>query len=252
MTFQDHFSGHAADYAHYRPHYPAALFTWLAQQCPCRDRVWDCATGNGQAAIALTEHFHHVMATDASAAQLAQATAHSRITYRVAPAEQSGLDSHSLDLVTVAQAVHWFQLAAFYHEAKRVLKPDGLLAIWCYGCPQMAAPALDRRLNEYYSTTLNDFWPPERRLVEDGYAHLEFPFTEIATPTYTMQVTWTLEALIGYLLTWSATQRFIKTHGVNPLTSLAAVMAADWPSDRVVVTWPVTMRVGRSPLGRPA
>ena len=125
MTFKDYFSGHAAEYATYRPRYPAALFVWLAQQCEQRDRGWDCATGNGQAAIALADHFQQVMATDASAEQLQQAPAHPQVTYRVALAATSGLDAHSLDLVTVAQAVHWFDLETFYREVKRVLKPRG-------------------------------------------------------------------------------------------------------------------------------
>jgi SAM-dependent methyltransferase len=245
MTFKDYFSGQATDYAHYRPHYPAALFTWLAQQCGTCDRVWDCATGNGQAAIALAEHFAQVIATDGSAAQLRQAPPHPRITYRVALAEDSGLEGHSLDLVTVAQAVHWFQLEHFYAEVKRVLKPDGLLAIWCYGRPQMAVPALEALLQTYYDETLDDFWTPERRLVETGYATLDFPFAELTAPAYTMRVAWTLSELMGYLFTWSATQRFIATHGVNPLVALAAQMAPHWPSDRALMTWPITLRVGR-------
>jgi SAM-dependent methyltransferase len=245
MTFKDYFSGQATDYAQYRPHYPAALFTWLAQQCGQRDRVWDCATGNGQAAIALAEHFTQVIATDGSAAQLRQAPPHPRITYRVALAEDSGLEGHSLDLVTVAQAVHWFQLDLFYAEVKRVLKPDGLLAIWCYGRPSLAEPELETWLQTYYGETLDDFWTPERRLVETGYATLDFPFAELTAPAYTMRVAWTLSELMGYLFTWSATQRFIATHGVNPLVALAAQMAPHWPSDRVLMTWPITLRVGR-------
>ncbi|RZM82411.1 class I SAM-dependent methyltransferase [Leptolyngbya iicbica] len=245
MTFKDYFSGHATDYAQYRPHYPAELFAWLAQQCGQRDRVWDCATGNGQAAIALAEHFTQVIATDGSAAQLQQAPVHPQVTYRVAVAEASGIAARSLDLVTVAQAVHWFQLEAFYAELRRVLKPDGLLAIWCYGCPHLANPALASLLQTYYGETLDDFWTPERRLVETGYAALDFPWVELTAPAYSMQVMWTLAELLGYLFTWSATQRFIAAHGVNPLEDLAEHMTPHWPSDRVLMTWPITMRVGR-------
>ena len=246
MTFKDYFSGHAADYAQYRPRYPASLFTWLAQQCTERDRVWDCATGNGQAAIALTEHFAQVIATDGSAAQLRQAPLHPQITYRVAVAEASGLEARSCDLVTVAQAIHWFQLEVFYAEVQRVLKPNGLLAIWCYGCPQMTAPDLEGLLQTYYGETLDDFWTPERRLVETGYATLNFPFEELVAPAYTLQMTWTLPDLLGYLFTWSATQRFIATHGFNPLEELAAKIGPLWTSDRLPITWPLTVRVGRS------
>jgi len=246
MTFQDYFSGHAAEYAIYRPHYPAALFVWLAQQCEQRDRVWDCATGNGQAAIALADHFQQVIATDASPAQLQQAPAHPQVTYQVAIAENSGLDDHALDLVTVAQAVHWFDLDAFYGEVRRVLKPGGLLAIWCYGRPRMANPALDRHLNHYYNHTLDDFWTPKRRLVETGYRTLLWPFEELAAPAYTMQVDWTLAALMGYLFTWSATQRFLHIYGSNPLEELAVQMRADWEGDRATLTWPITLRAGRT------
>ncbi len=189
MTFKDYFSGHAPDYAQYRPCYPAALFTWLAQQCTERDRVWDCATGNGQAAISLAEHFSHVIATDGSATQIRQAPSHARISYRIALAEASSLEADSCDLVTVAQALHWFQLESFYAEVRRALKPDGLLAIWCYGCPQMSTPELNARLQAYYGETLDDFWTPERRLVETGYATLNFPFEELTAPVHTMAVT---------------------------------------------------------------
>ncbi|MGF1458305.1 MAG: class I SAM-dependent methyltransferase [Leptolyngbyaceae cyanobacterium] len=243
--FKDYFSGHAADYATYRPHYPAALFTWLAQQCRQHDRVWDCATGNGQAAIALAAHFQQVIATDASAAQLEQAPQHPRVTYQVALAETPDMAAHSVDLVTVAQAVHWFDLEPFYAAVQRVLKPEGLFAIWCYGCPQVAMPSLNAQLEHYYDHILDDFWTPERRLVETGYRTLPFPFTEVDAPTYMMTVSWTLAELMGYLFTWSATQRYMQHHGDNPLMALAEQMAASWPSDRLLITWPVSVRAGQ-------
>lgn len=243
MTFKDYFSGQATDYAAYRPHYPAAMFTWLAQQCEQRDRAWDCATGNGQAAIALASHFHQVIATDGSPAQLQQAPPHPQVTYRVALAEHSDLPDHSLDLVTVAQAIHWFDLAAFTQEVQRVLKPGGLFAIWCYGRPRLADSVLEQHLNHYYNHTLDNFWTPERRLVEDGYRSLHFPFPELAAPAHTLQVTWTLSELMGYLLTWSATQRFISAHGYNPLETLAEQMQADWTGDRCPCHTHLTMRV---------
>ena len=247
MTFKDYFSGHAADYATYRPQYPPALFDWLRQHCQHRHAVWDCATGNGQAAIALTAHFQQVIATDASAAQIDVARAHPQIEYRVALAESSGLPSHSLDLVTVAQALHWFDLAAFYAEVKRVLKPNGLFAVWCYGRPQMQPVALDSVLQHYYSQTLDDFWTPERQWVESGYRSLPFPFAELTPPHYRMQVSWTLDELLGYLYTWSATQRFIAAYGINPLADLADQFLAVGGGDRLSLSWPITLRAGRPP-----
>lgn len=260
MTFKDYFSGHAADYAAYRPRYPADLFAWLARQCQCHEVAWDCATGNGQAAIALTQYFQQVIATDASEAQISQAETHAQIDYRVALAETSGLATNSCNLVTVAQAAHWFDRAAFYREVERVLKPGGLVAIWCYGRPILSSASLDALLKTYYSTTLDDFWTPERHLVEEGYQSLAFPFHELSTPSYTMHVSWTLSELMGYLYTWSATQRYIATHQINPLEALAekfenTLSAPETPdsdrkqqvtdtSDRLSISWPVYLRAG--------
>lgn len=251
MTFKDYFSGHAADYATYRPRYPAALFAWLAQQCQRHEHVWDCATGNGQAAIALTEQFQQVTATDGSAAQLRQAHPHPQVKYREAFAESSGLPDNSVDLVTVAQALHWFRLEAFYDEVKRVLRPGGILAIWCYGLPELPSPALDCLLREYYDHVLHDFWTPERHLVEAGYRSLSFPFAELEVPALSMSVTWTLPEFMGYLYTWSATQRFIAAEKTNPLEPMLERFVACWTDGAESeltarsMTWPLSVRAGR-------
>lgn len=253
MNFKDYFSGHAADYATYRPHYPAALFAWLAQQCPQPERAWDCATGNGQAAIALTPHFQQVIATDGSAAQLEQAPPHPQVNFRVALAEESPLEDGTVDLVTVAQAVHWFDLKRFYAEVQRVLRPGGVLAMWCYGRPLLPIAVLDEVLEYYYNHVLDDYWTPERRVVEAGYRDLPFPWVELDAPIFSMQVTWTLPQLMGYLYTWSATQRYIAAHQVNPLEALADKFAAVWPrkagveagEPSISVCWPISLRAGR-------
>ena len=244
MTFKDYFSRQAADYATYRPRYPADLFAWLGQQCQQRTLAWDCATGNGQAAIALTQYFQQIIATDGSADQLSQATRHPQITYRIALAEQSELHPQTMDLITVAQAVHWFQLEKFYAEVHRVLQPKGLLAVWCYGVPILDSSPLDAVLVDFYRNTLEPFWPPERRIVEAGYRTLPFPFEEIVAPAFAMQVAWTLPQLLGYLFTWSGTQKFIAAEQYNPLEKLAEQLSAAWTGDRQSMHWPINLRAG--------
>ena len=243
----DHFSGHAAHYARHRPSYPPELFAWLAEQSPAADLAWDCATGNGQAALALTEHFRQVHATDLSAEQLAQATPHPRITYRQGPAEASGLADRSCDLVTVAQALHWFDLPRFYAEVKRVLVPSGVLAVWCYGITEVEDPRLNAMVHTFYAETLGPYWPPSRLLVEQGYRTLPFPFTELPTPTFRMEVPWTLAQLLGYLGTWSAATRYQKATGENPIEPLARELSREWGdvTQPRLISWPVALRLGR-------
>ena len=162
MTFKDHFSDQASDYARFRPNYPHELFAYLGSLVLARECAWDCGTGSGQAAVALAEFFDRVVATDASEKQILSATKSSRVEYPIAPAENSGLSSHSLDLIAVAQALHWFDLDAFYMEAKRVLKPDGILAVWCYGLLEIG-PEIDAIINRFYREIVGPYWPPERK-----------------------------------------------------------------------------------------
>lgn len=242
-TFKDHFSRDAAGYAACRPTYPDALFEQLATLAPARQRAWDCATGNGQAAIGLVQHFHEVIATDASAEQIAHAQAHPGVEYRTAQAESSGLDSASVDLVSVAQAAHWFDLDAFYREVRRVLRPGGVLALWCYERLSIS-PALDAHIELFYSDLLAPYWPPERRFVETGYRDLPFPFPRIDAPPMVMQATWTLDQLMGYFATWSAVKRYRAATGDDPLPALRGRLLRDWGSARQIV-WPLSLRLGR-------
>jgi SAM-dependent methyltransferase len=202
-VFQDHFSGHADRYGAFRPTYPVALFEYLASLAPARDLAWDCATGNGQAALALSPFFGRVVATDASPQQVAQARPHDRIDYLVAPAERTPLPESSIDLITVAQALHWFALPAFYSEVLRVARPGGILAAWCYELNEIT-PEVDQVIGRLYSDILGGDWPPERRLVEEGYRTIPFPFDEVAPPQFSMGARWDLPRLLGYLGTWSA------------------------------------------------
>jgi len=245
--FKDHFSSHASDYSRYRPGaYPAALFKALAALAPDLDCVWDCATGNGQAALGLAAHFMQVEATDASAKQIAAATPHPKIHYNVAPAETSGLPDASVSLVTVAQALHWFDLPKFYAEVRRVAKPQALLACTCYMRCSVDA-GVDEVTEKLYNGILGDaYWPPERKHVERGYADLPFPFPGVELPRFQMEVRWTLEGYVGYLRSWSATQNYIKRNGADPLELVGDELLRSW-GDPVVareVRWPLTTLVG--------
>lgn len=243
-AFNDHFKTVSAHYASSRPTYPSELFAWLAGQCAARELAWDCATGNGQAALDLAGHFRRVVASDASAAQLAAASAHSHVEYRVAPAEASGLPEGAVDLVTVAQALHWFDLDAFHAEVRRVLKPDGLLAVWSYGVLSVEGEALDRHVQRFYWEEIGPYWPAERRHVENGYRELPFPFHPVAAPAFAMRVQWDLAHFLGYLRSWSATARYVQTHGQDPVETLATRLAPLWGETRTV-SWPLALRVGR-------
>jgi SAM-dependent methyltransferase len=247
MSFSDHYSANAAGYASYRPRYPRQLFEWLASVAPNRRVAWDCGTGSGQAAVGLAEHFAHVVATDPSAAQLAHAARHPAVSYAAMPAEQSALASGSASLVTVAQALHWFERNTFYSEAQRVLVTGGVLAVWSYGLLTLHDPALDELIRRFHGETVGPYWPPERRLVDEGYRELELPFAPVAAPAVAMKAEWTLEQLTGYLSTWSAVQRARATMGIDPLPDLVEELRAVWSAGEKarLVEWPLALRAAR-------
>jgi|KBSSwiStaDraftv2_1062776.scaffolds.fasta_scaffold85431_5 SAM-dependent methyltransferase len=247
MSFRDHFSQGSAAYAEFRPRYPTVLFDWLASLAPARRVAWDAATGNGQAALPLAARFERVVATDASAAQLREAAPHARIEYRVARAEDGGLPDASVDLVTVAQAAHWFELPAFHAQVARALVPRGVVAVWCYGLLAIE-PRLDEQLHAFYVDVVGSYWPPERRLVDEGYRDLSFPFAELAAPEFAMEHDLRLPALAGYLGTWSAVQGFRKARGSDPVEPFVRELATAWgePDRPRRVRWPLHLRVGRS------
>lgn len=247
-AFKDHFSKQAADYAKFRPRYPRALFDYLGSIAPNRGLAWDCATGNGQAAVPLAAVFDRVIATDASETQIANAERHHRIEYRVAPAENSGLDSNSLDLVMVAQALHWFDLDRFYTETNRVLNPGGIIAISAYRFFKID-PAIDDLVSKrYYLDLVGPYWPPERRQIEN-FEEIPFPFPHIQTPAFEMTAQWNLEDLLGYLWTWSATQRYIIANGRDPLQKIRSALLSAWgdPTQPRRVVWPLALRAGVKP-----
>lgn len=246
--FKDHFSAASDRYAAYRPDYPAALFAWLAGLYREHDTAWDCATGSGQAALGLTPHFGQVVATDASAEQVRHAAPHPRVDYRVAPAEASGLAVCSVDLVTVAQAAHWFDLPRFSAEAARVLKPGGVIALWGYG--RVVLPGeMDAPFRRFYGATVGPYWPPERALIDDAYRSLDFPFAEVQAPAFHIEVEWTLQRLLDYLSTWSAVKRYRAAQGHDPLPALLAELEPRWGDAGTArkLRWPLFLRVGRNP-----
>lgn len=246
-SFPDHFSGVAGAYAEHRPSYPPRLFAWLAEAAPRRDLAWDCATGSGQAAIGLASHFARVVATDASAAQVAAARPRANVEYRVAPAEASGLEGSSFDLVTVGQALHWFDRSAFYAEARRVLRPGGLVAAWTYGGAVLDDPRADAIHRRFYSETVGPYWPPERALVESRYRTIEFPFEEIDPPSFEMEAEWPLASFLGYAGTWSSVMRFRAERGFDPVVELARDLEPLWgdPATPRRIRWPLALRAGR-------
>jgi SAM-dependent methyltransferase len=244
MSFKDHFSKQAADYAKFRPRYPHEMFEYLGSLASRRQLAWDCGTGNGQAAVGLARVFDRVIATDASEKQIANAQSHERVEYHVAPAENSGIKSGTVDLIMVAQALHWFDLDRFYTEAQRVLKPDAVLAASAYNLLHIE-PAIDEVINRYYYEVVGTFWPPERVLIEK-FEELPLPFSEIQAPSFEMIAQWNLEHLVGYLRSWSATQRFIAENQRDPLEDIADELRGGWgnPQQARSVIWPLTLRVG--------
>jgi SAM-dependent methyltransferase len=247
MSFKDHFSKQAADYAQFRPTYPQELFDYLGNIAPSRQLAWDCGTGNGQAAVGLASVFDSVIATDASEKQITNAALHERVDYRVALAEDSDIDSGTVDLIMVAQALHWFDLSRFYAEAQRVLKPDGVLAASAYNLLQIE-PVIDEVVNRYYYEVVGSFWPPERKLVE-RFADLPFTFHKIDPPKFEMRASWNLDHLVGYLRTWSSTQRFIAAKDSDPLKQIMDDLRTAWgaPEQTRNIIWPLTLRIGRNP-----
>lgn len=242
----DAFGSRAPAYAVFRPDYPAALLDFVAALPRARRLAWDCATGSGQAAAGLAERFDAVIATDRSEPQLAQARPHPRIRYRRAAAEDSGLEEASVDLVTVAQALHWLDLPRFHAEVRRVLAPGGALAVWSYGEPELPDPRLSAALRRFDLVTLGPFWLPGRGHVRDGYRNLPFPFPEVATPALVLERHWSLDDLLGYLRSWSAVAACAAGTGRDPVEEVAAELRTHWgpPDARHPVRWPLTVRAG--------
>ncbi len=246
--FKDLFSTQATDYARFRPTYPAALYGFLAAQAPARELAWDVGTGNGQAAIELAKSFARVVATDPSEKQLSSAVPRPNVEYRVGPAEKSPLADQSADLITVAQAFHWFKQEEFFREVRRVAKPAAVLALWTYGLAAIS-PALDQVVFRLFEGKLGAYWEIERKLVDEGYRGVRLPFEEIAAPAFEMRAEWNLADLVGYLGTWSALQAYIRKNGENPIEEFYPELKAAWGAEaRRPVNWRLGLRACRVPV----
>lgn len=242
---KDNFSDSSAQYRQYRPVYPQALFDYLLPLLREKATAWDCATGNGQIAAALAPYFRKVIATDISAQQLAEAPAQDNISYRVEPAEHNSAADHSFDLITVAQAIHWFDFDAFYKEVRRTMKAGGILAVIGYG-PLQAPPGLQQLLNDFYTGTVGPYWDPERHFIDEHYRSIPFPFTELPTPKLSIDVSWNLEQLTGYLGTWSATRHYIRARQQDPVPELAERLETAWTgAEAQHFSFPLLLRVAR-------
>jgi SAM-dependent methyltransferase len=246
MSFKDHFSRQSAAYSRYRPAYPERLIEHVAAQAPGRGVAVDCATGNGQAAVALATHFDAVLALDGSASQLSRASPHPRVHYAAALAERLPLRDGSVELVAAAQAAHWFDFERFHAECRRVLVPGGVVAVWTYEKFRVN-DAVDAVIDDFYVNVVGGDWPPERHYVEQGYRTLPFPWRELPAPAFVLETDWELGQVMGYLATWSSVQRYKERTGADPLPALEPRLAALWPrSVALRLRWPIHLRIGRA------
>lgn len=240
---KDNFSSQADDYAAYRPRYPEELYRFILSLTPDFNSALDVATGNGQVAVELAKYFDTVAAIDISEKQLAKSIAIENINYSVSRAELLNFDSHSFELITVGQAAHWFDLEKFYAEAKRVLKPGGVLALFGYTLP-VIDPAVDAAILKLYEEILGPYWDSERKIVDSGYKDLWFPFGKISHPEFKIELEWNYMQLIGFLGTWSAVQHYKNKNSTDPLRIVKEEIRSVWGNlDEKKITFPVFLLV---------
>jgi hypothetical protein len=245
-NFKDHFSDHSGEYSKYRPDYPSELFKFLSTITPGHNLAWDCATGSGQAAHGLVHYFQKVIATDASEQQIKNAVHHKNISYKVEPAHKTTIQTESIDLITVAQALHWFEFDRFHKEAERVLKQNAIIAVWTYNLLTIS-PEIDLIIQYFYHNIVGEFWPPERKFIENGYKNIPFPFHKLPSPSFRMSAKWTLRQLRGYMSTWSAVKRYRENKGSDPIESIEKKLTRLWDngSDVMEVYWPLSILIGK-------
>lgn len=241
---KDRFSGHSKQYAAFRPTYPQALYDFVMKHVEVHETAWDCACGNGQVAKDLSTHFTKIFATDHSAKQIENAVQKSNITYSVQPAEHTSFADHQFDLITVGQALHWFNIPAFFTEARRVSKPGGIVAVWGYSLLSVS-PEIDPLINNFYTGIIGPYWDKERKLVDEQYASVSFPFKKIEVPPFEFSFEWTVDEISGYISTWSSVQKYIKENHADPVASLTDALRPLWGDNRKKVSFPLFVLMGR-------
>jgi SAM-dependent methyltransferase len=243
LTTKDLFSANAPQYAAFRPDYPAALYDFIFSYVKNFSAAWDCATGNGQAARELSARFQQVQATDISEKQMLSGFQAANIQYAISPAEQTNFPDNFFDLITVAQAAHWFKLDKFYEEVKRVARPDAMLAIWGYGLLSVN-PAFDQKLLKFYKEVVGPYWDPERKLIDESYQTIPFPFREIPSPAFSFTKQWNIQHLQGYLGTWSAVQKYGKANSHDPVSDFMADSQDAFGNGIQEIKFPLFLRLG--------
>ncbi len=244
--FKDYFSRDSNQYRAFRPTYPQSLFEFLHSLHPTAEKVWDCGCGTGQATKGLAGIFDTVIATDPSDSQIENAVPLANVEYRVASAEQSGLADHSVDMVIVAQALHWFSFDKFFEEVERVVKENGILVALCYDLCRVEGP-VDQLVQFFYYDLLGDYWPPEREHIDNRYSTIPFPFERVPAPAFSIDVVWPAEQFLGYLATWSAVGNYIRKHGTDPMVILLDRFEKEGiePGVEVKISWSIHMLIGK-------
>ena len=242
---KDNFSAQSDFYKKFRPTYPKELYNYVLSFVDTKDCAWDCATGNGQVAGVLADHFNKVYASDISQAQLDNAVQKTNIEYVLYPAEKTSFPDHIFDLITIGQALHWFDFGRFFEEVRRVIKPGGVVAIWGYGLLKIDEK-IDPVIYKFYKEVVGPYWDFERKYLEDQYKTIPFPLDEVQHKNFTIEIQWTLPHLTGYLNSWSSVQNYIRQHAQNPVRLITEELNKYWPADAVKkVSFPVFLKLGK-------
>lgn len=240
----DNFSGASADYAMYRPGSPREIFDFIYSNVRHTSAAWDCGTGNGQVALELATHFKKVIGTDISSEQLRHAGQRPNISYQQERAEQTSIADNSVDLITVAQAIHWFDLDNFYKEVMRVARPGALVVAWTYSLLKLT-PAVNAVVDHLYDNILGPYWDKERKLIDTGYSTIPFPFREIQAPEINIVKSYSMDQLLSYLRTWSGVRHYVEREGTDPTALITDDLRVAWGDAEVLeVRWPVHVRAG--------